>query len=137
MHHRVTTHSEFIGDRMTFSQRGVDKEQFVRPRKLYFLIKRMQCILDARKLVPHHKSPFCHPQTNLYEGVGEGESNLGFTTSVESPTVNIRGRHSWPTRLEKLKRPLLTVAGLRPSTHQRFALMGITVSNRLSGWVLK
>ena len=86
MYYRVTTHSEFIGDRMTFSQRGVDKEKFVLPRKLYFfLIKRTQCILDARKFGLHNKSPFCRPQTNLYEGVGGGESNLGFTTSVVLP----------------------------------------------------
>ena len=77
----------------------------------------MQCILDARKLVPHHKSPFCHPQTNLYEGVGEGESNLGFTTAVVVP-LGDGGRHSWPTRLEKLKRRthILTVADLRASS---------------------
>ena len=42
-------------------------------------------------------------QTNLYEGVGTVELNLGFTTSVVSPPVSedempleVRGgRHSW------------------------------------------
>ena len=41
-------------------------------------------ILDVRKPLPQQIT-ICRFKTNLSEGVGTGESNLGFTTSVVVP----------------------------------------------------
>ena len=68
---------------MTFSQRGFYKEQFVFPRKNIYKNKKQNnaCAsayrhLGAGKFLLPANHTTSHLQKNLYEGVGEGESQI-------------------------------------------------------------
>ena len=77
---------------MTFSQRGFYKEQFVFPRKNIYKNKKQNnaCAsayrhLGAGKFLLSANHTTSHLQKNLYEGVGEGESNLGSQLRLCAP----------------------------------------------------